>query len=155
MNINGKIIGDSEFSSVLTASSLEGTGIINNKGEDLGNIKEIMIDLQSGNIAYVVVSFGGFLGMGNKLFAMPWEAFVVDEKKEKVIVDVDKDVLKDAPGFEKDNWPRSADRNFIGQVHSHYGYKPYWERDKDFYTKSRVSNRTDFNTTGSAVVSDR
>lgn len=154
MNIGGKIIGDNEFSSVLTASSLNGTGIINSKGEDLGNIKDIMIDLQSGNIAYVVVSFGGFLGMGNKLFAMPWEAFVVDEKREKVIVNIDKSVLENAPGFDKDNWPKTTDRIFIGQVHSHYGYKPYWERDRDFYTKSSVGNRTDYNTTGSALISE-
>ncbi len=153
MNINGKIIGDSKYSSVLTASSLEGTSIINSKDEDLGNIKDIMIDLQSGNIAYVVVSFGGFLGMGNKLFALPWEAFVVDEKREKVIVDIDKSVLENAPGFDKDNWPKNPDRDFISQVHTHYGYKPYWERDRDFFTRGRVSSRTDYDNSGAAHVS--
>ncbi|QHT66742.1 PRC-barrel domain containing protein [Rhodocytophaga rosea] len=145
MNIGGKIIGDAQYSSVLTASSLKGTNIINNQDENLGEIKDIMIDLLSGNVAYVVVSFGGFLGMGNKLFALPWEAFVIDEKKEKVVVNIDKQVLENAPGFDKDAWPKSTDRNFIGQVYSHYGYKPYWERDRDFFTKDRAGNRIDYN----------
>jgi sporulation protein YlmC with PRC-barrel domain len=133
MNIDGKIISDNKFSSVLSSSSLTGTGITNNKGENLGDLKDLMIDLRFGNIAYAVVSFGGFLGMGNKLFAMPWEAFVVDEKNEKLIVNIDKDVLEDAPGFDKDNWPKNHDRDFINKVHSHYGYKPYWDRDRDYF----------------------
>ena len=108
MNIGGKIIGDSKFSSVLSSSSLTGTGITNDKGESLGDLKDLMIDLQSGNIAYAVVSFGGFLGMGNKLFALPWDAFVVDEKNEKLIVNIDKQVLENAPGFDKDNWPKKS-----------------------------------------------
>jgi hypothetical protein len=106
-----------------------------------------MIDLQSGNIAYVVVSFGGFLGMGNKLFALPWEAFTVDEKREKVIVNIDKDVLENAPGFDKDNWPKNPGRDFINQVHSHYGYKPYWERDRSSFTSGSNIN--------SGVTSDK
>lgn len=147
MNIDGKIIGDNEYSSVLTASSLKGTGIINNKGENLGELKDLMIDLLSGNIAYAVVSFGGFLGMGNKLFAMPWEAFVVDEKKEKLVANLDKEVLENAPGFDENNWPKKPTRDFISQVHSHYGYKPYWDRDRDYFTKGRQSNEADISTT--------
>ncbi|MDO1451503.1 PRC-barrel domain-containing protein [Rhodocytophaga aerolata] len=147
MNIDGKIIGDNEYSSVLTASSLKGTNIINNKGENLGELKDLMIDLLSGNIAYAVVSFGGFLGMGNKLFAMPWEAFVVDEMKEKLVANIDKEVLENAPGFDENNWPKKPTRDFISQVHSHYGYKPYWDRDRDHFTKGRQSNEADISTT--------
>ena len=147
MNIDGKIIGDNEYSSVLTASSLKGTSIINNKGENLGELKDLMIDLLSGNIAYAVVSFGGFLGMGNKLFAMPWEAFVVDERKEKLVANIDKEVLENAPGFDENNWPKRPTRDFISQVHSHYGYKPYWDRDRDYFTKGRQSNEADISTT--------
>lgn len=147
MNIDGKIIGDNEYSSVLTASSLKGTSIINNKGENLGELKDLMIDLLSGNIAYAVVSFGGFLGMGNKLFAMPWEAFVVDERKEKLVANIDKEVLENAPGFDENNWPKRPTRDFISQVHSHYGYKPYWDRDRDHFTKGRQSNEADISTT--------
>jgi sporulation protein YlmC with PRC-barrel domain len=152
MNIDGKIIGDSKFSSVLTSSSLTGTGITNSKGENLGDLKDLMIDLRSGSIAYAVVSFGGFLGMGNKLFAMPWEAFTVDEKNEKLIVNIDKKVLEDAPGFDKDNWPKNPDRDFISKVHTHYGYKPYWDRDyssaREAGTDANPSVRTGYANSG-------
>ena len=62
----------------------------NSAGEDLGKIEEIMIDIPTGRVAYAVLSFGGFLGMGNKLFAVPWDAFTVDEDKKQFILNVDK-----------------------------------------------------------------
>jgi sporulation protein YlmC with PRC-barrel domain len=112
---------------VLSASSLAKDRVKNNAGEDLGKIEEFMIDIPTGRIAYAVLSFGGFLGMGNKLFAVPWDAFTVDEVKHEFILNVDKKTLEDAPGFDKDNWPDMADRDFGSRVYSHYGYKPYWE----------------------------
>jgi hypothetical protein len=69
-----------------------------------------MVDVPSGRVAYVVLSFGGILGMGNKLFAMPWSAARVDEDRKCLILDVDKRTLESAPGFDKDNWP---DKNRI------------------------------------------
>jgi hypothetical protein len=107
---------------------LTGTGVTNRQGENLGDIKDIMIDLESGEIAYAVVSFGGFLGIGDKLFAVPFEALSVDKRNEQIFMDVTKEKLENAPGFDKDNWPSSPDRQFVSDVHSHYGYKPYWER---------------------------
>lgn len=148
-----KIIGDSDFRRVLSSSSIVGTGIRNSKGEDLGDVKDIMIDLQSGNISYLVVAFGGFLGMGDKYFAIPWDAFKVDERSEKLLLDVDKDKLENAPGFDKDNWPSQPQREFLERVHSHYGHKPYWDRDRDFYnvgstgtSYSGTTGSSDYNT---------
>jgi hypothetical protein len=69
----------------------------------------------------------GFLGMGNKLFAIPWQALTLDEEEKQFILNVDKDVLKSAPGFDKDNWPDMADPTWGSQIFSHYGYKPYWD----------------------------
>lgn len=63
-----------EYRRVLSASSLSGDGVRNSAGEDLGKIEDIMLDVPTGRVAYAVLSFGGFLGMGNKLFAIPWEA---------------------------------------------------------------------------------
>lgn len=114
---------------VLSSSSLAGDGVRNPAGEDLGKIEDIMIDVPSGRVAYAVLSFGGFLGMGNKLFAVPWNAFTVDEENKEFILNVDKQTLKDAPGFDKDHWPDMADPDFGRQVYSHYGYKPYWEEE--------------------------
>jgi len=71
-----------------------------------------MIDIPAGKVAYAVLSFGGFLGMGNKLFAVPWSALKLDEDKKHFILDVDKKKLENAPGFDKDNWPDMADTSW-------------------------------------------
>ena len=120
-----------KFRRVLSASSLAGDDVRNSAGEDLGKAKDLMIDLENGRVAYVVVSYGGVLGMGNKLFAVPWDAFRVDEDKKELILDVDQKRLENAPGFDKDNWPDMADPTWGSSIHSFYGTQPYWEgRDK-------------------------
>jgi len=111
---------------VLSAGTLIGDNVRNNEGEDLGKLEEIMIDLDEGRVAYAVLSFGGFLGMGNKLFAIPWEALTVDTENEEIVLNVQKDVLEDAPGFDKDNWPDTTNRNWLVEVYTYYGYDPYW-----------------------------
>ena len=63
---------------VLSASTIEGDSVRNSAGEDLGRIEHIMIDIPTGRVAYAVLSFGGFLGIGNKLFAVPWEALTAE-----------------------------------------------------------------------------
>jgi hypothetical protein len=68
-----------------------------------------MIDLPSGRVADAVLAVGGFLGMGERLFAIPWESLVVDEDRKCFIFDVDKSRLENAPGFDKANWPDMTD----------------------------------------------
>ena len=117
-----------EFRRVLSAGTLKGDHVRNSAGEDLGEIEELMIDVPTGRIAYAVLSFGGFLGMGNKLFAIPWEALTLNERDHEFILDIDKQRLENAPGFDKDNWPDLGNQTWGSQVHQHYGFKPYWER---------------------------
>jgi len=112
---------------LMTASTLEGDKVVNRQGEDLGEIDEIMIDVPRGRIAYAVMSSGGFLGMGDKLFAIPWSALTLDTDNKCFILDVDKQRLENAPGFDKDHWPSMADPQFGSQIHSYYGARPYWE----------------------------
>jgi len=126
-----------KYRRVLSAGTLTGDRVRNSAGEDLGKIEEIMIDVQTGRVAYAVLSFGGFLGIGDKLFAVPWEAMTLNEADHEFVMNVDKAALENAPGFDKDNWPDMADPTWGSQVFSHYGYKPYWEsdtgsRDRDF-----------------------
>jgi len=83
-----------------------------------------MIDMASGQVAYAVLSFGGFLGMGDKLFAVPWKALNLDSKNQRFTLSVAKDALKNAPGFDKDHWPSMADSTWAGSVHKFYG-TPY------------------------------
>lgn len=112
---------------LMTASTLEGDKVVNRQGEDLGEIDEIMLDVPRGRIAYAVMSSGGFLGMGEKLFAIPWSALTLDTDNKCFVLDVDRQRLKDAPGFDKDNWPSMPDTEFDTRVHSYYGTRPYWE----------------------------
>jgi sporulation protein YlmC with PRC-barrel domain len=114
---------------VLGASSITGDEVYNSQSEHLGQIKEIMIDRRTGQVAYAVLAVGGFLGMAEKLFAIPWEALTVDDEDGYLILDVDKSVLKEAPGFDKSEWPTRPDRTLIDSIHSHFGYEPYYRRD--------------------------
>jgi sporulation protein YlmC with PRC-barrel domain len=118
---------DKKLRRVLAASTLAGDKVRNSAGEDLGKVDEIMIDLHSGRVAYAVLSFGGMLGMGNKLFAVPWNALRIDQDEKCFVLDVDKRTLETAPGFDKDNWPDMADTTWATGVFSHYGATPYWE----------------------------
>ena len=114
---------------LISASTLKGSTVRNVAGENIGEIKDLMIDRENGSIAYSVLSFGGFLGMGNKLFAIPLEVLAFDEEKDhQLILNVDKDLLEGAPGFDKDNWPQDPDEAFISSVYTHYGYEPYWKK---------------------------
>jgi len=112
---------------VLSAGTLTGDRVRNRAGEDLGKIEEIMLDLESGRVAYAVLSFGGFLGIGDKLFAVPWEALDLNTKDHEFLLDVDKATLESAPGFDKDQWPDMADPVWGSDVYRHYGKQPYWE----------------------------
>lgn len=110
----------------LSSTSIVGTKVMNHQDEDLGKIEDLMIDLSAGRVAYAVVSFGGFLGMGDKLFAVPFSALTCDCEKEVMRLDANKEKLEKAPGFDKDDWPDTADRTWGANVHSHYGVSPYW-----------------------------
>ncbi|MGA2739113.1 MAG: PRC-barrel domain-containing protein [Bryobacteraceae bacterium] len=118
---------DNKYRRVLAASTLAGDSVRNSAGEDLGKVDEIMVDIPSGRIAYAVLSFGGVLRMGNKLFAVPWSALKVDEDEKCFILDVNKKTLESAPGFDKDRWPDMADTTWGSEVFRYYGATPYWE----------------------------
>lgn len=106
---------------LMGADTLLGNDVYNRDGEDLGDIKEFMIDMASGKVAYAVLSFGGLMGMGDKLFAVPWDALTLDTTNKRFTLNVQKDALADAPGFDKDRWPTMSDRTWASGVHKFYG----------------------------------
>lgn len=113
---------------LMTASTLEGDPVINLQGDDLGTIKEIMLDVPQGRIAYAVMSCGGFLGMGDKLFALPWKALTLDPVRKCFVLDADQSRFKNAPGFDKDHWPDDTTFDSIGrEIHTFWGTTVYWE----------------------------
>jgi len=112
---------------LLSSSTITGDEVYNSQGKHLGEVKELMIDLNTGQVAYAVLSFGGFLGMGDKLFALPFEALTLNTDLKYFVLDVDKETLDNAPGFDKDHWPSAPDRSFIDRIYTHYGYEPYYK----------------------------
>jgi sporulation protein YlmC with PRC-barrel domain len=115
-----------KFRRTLGASSLIHDRVVNLTGDDIGRIEELMIDVISGRVAYCVLSFGGLLGLGGKLFAMPWSAITVDESKRRFLVNVSKDQLEKVPGFDKDHWPDLSDLDYANGVYRQWGVTPYW-----------------------------
>ncbi|MBF0474826.1 MAG: PRC-barrel domain-containing protein [Deltaproteobacteria bacterium] len=112
---------------VVPASKIIGETVVNRQNENVGQIDEIVIDAKRNRIAYAVLSFGGFLGMGSKLFAMPWEALEFSPTENKLILNVDKDRLKNAPGFEKaDKWPDFSDTAWGDCIYKYYNFTPPW-----------------------------
>lgn len=109
---------------LMGANTLLGNDVYNKLGEDLGEIKEFMIDMATGRIAYAVLSFGGVMGLGDKLFAVPWAALKLDTEAKRFTLDALKDSLKDAPGFDKAHWPSMSDRTWASGLHRFYG-TPY------------------------------
>jgi sporulation protein YlmC with PRC-barrel domain len=109
---------------LMGADTLMGNDVYNQKDEDLGDIKEIMLDMRSGRVAYAVLSFGGFLGMGKKLFAVPWSALTLDTVNKRFVLSVDKERLANAPGFDKDKWPDMQDPTWSKEIHAYYGTTP-------------------------------
>jgi sporulation protein YlmC with PRC-barrel domain len=120
--INSNVIIAGHLGSrVLSASTLNGDDVYNPNGDKLGSIKEIMLDIESGKVCYAVLSFGGFLSLGEKLFAVPWGALSVDTENKRFVMDTDEERLKNAPGFDTDNWPNMADPAWEKSVHAYYG----------------------------------
>jgi sporulation protein YlmC with PRC-barrel domain len=105
---------------ILSSSTLIGDDIVGRDEEKLGSLKDIMMDIESGTVAYAVLSRGGFGGMGEKLFAVPWSLLEVDGDNERLLLDVDEEVLDDSPGFDPDHWPFS-DVDWRRSVDEHFG----------------------------------
>lgn len=114
--------------SMLSATTITGDDVCNLKDEKLGTIQDIMLDIPSGTIRYAVLSSGGFLGMGDRLFAVPWSALKLDGEHKRFTLDVDVERLKAAPGFNKDEWPDMADSKWSSSIDSYYATRSSQQR---------------------------
>ena len=109
---------------LMGADTLLGNDVHNKDGEGHADIKDFMIDLRSGKVAYPVLSFGGLLGLGDQLLTMPWSALTLDTVNKRFTLDVLKTALQDAPGLDQDRWPTMSDPIWAKGVHQFYG-TPY------------------------------
>ena len=106
------------------SSKLVGIDVHNAANDKVGEIEELIVD-KSGKIEKAILGVGGFLGMGEKLFAVPWGVLKLDSVNQRFILDVDKDHLKSAPGFDKDHWPDMADQSWASEIDTYYGSNRY------------------------------
>jgi len=105
---------------LMGAGALRSNDVFDEQGEELGKIREIMFDLLSGKISYAVLSYGGVFGFGEKLFAVPWDALRLDTCKKRFVLDIRKQQLASASGFDKQQWPDLAYRSWAGALHTHH-----------------------------------
>jgi len=114
---------------VMAADTLEGNPVYSSDNEEVGKIKDIMLDIERGRIAYAVMSSGGFLGIGDKLLALPWAALTLDTTRKCFMLNATAERVKNAPGFDKDHWPAMADVGWATTVNEYYGTRAHWEDD--------------------------
>ncbi|MEC5406273.1 PRC-barrel domain-containing protein [Paraburkholderia sp. MPAMCS5] len=126
----GSATADGPGPDVMAADTLDGNKVLSSDGEDIGKIKDIMLDVRSGRVAYAVLSSGGFLGMGDTLHAIPWRALTLDTEQKCFVLNMTAERVKNAPGFDKDHWPSMADQTWATSVHQYYGSEPYWGDDR-------------------------
>jgi len=111
---------------LVRASELLGKDIKNHDGKDMGDISELAIDLRSGRAAYAIISFGGFLGIGDKLVAVPFQVLTPSADGKYLVLDVPKEKLEKAPRFDKKEWPDMDNEKWGREIHTFYGVEPYW-----------------------------
>jgi|GEM_PF-1111655 len=112
---------------LVRASEVMGENVVNTQDENLGDIKDLAVDMREGRIPYAVVTHGGFLAIGEKYTAVPWKALSFRQDKSEFVLNIPKDKFDNAPTFTNDNWPNFADSRWGSQVHQFFGQKPYWE----------------------------
>ena len=105
---------------LMGVNTLLSNDVYSKEGEDLGDIREFMVDMVTGHIAYAVLAFGGLWGMGGKLFAVPWSALTLDTVNKRFTLNAPKAALRDAPGFDKSHWPSMSDPIWASDVHKFY-----------------------------------
>ena len=115
-----------ETASLISAGKVQGTNVYNAQGDSLGEVYDVMIDKRSGKIAYAVMSFGGFLGMGNDYHPLPWNTLKYDTRQGGYVVGLTKQQLEGAPHYGRNETPAWGDRNYEQGIHDYYKTAPYW-----------------------------
>lgn len=116
-----------QYPRFLSATTVMGNQVINLGRDELGTITDIIFDVPLSQISYAIISYGGFLGIGEKLFAVPWRAMVLDPEQRAFILNISREIFENSAGIDKNNWPDFSDRVWGEQLHQFYGVLPYWE----------------------------
>ena len=113
-------VATDETDRLIASDKVEGTPVYNGSGERLGEVYNFMVDKRSGRVAYAVMSFGGFLGIGQKYHPIPWQVLTYDTDLGGYVVDLDKETLKGAPSFARDEAPDWGSRDWETHIHDYY-----------------------------------
>ena len=111
---------------LISSARVEGTPVYNQDGEKVGHVKEVMLNKKTGQVAYAVMSFGGFLGIGERYHPLPWDVLDYDPAKHGYVVTLDKKALENAPSFGPEESERLLDRGYLSGMYDYYGSAPYW-----------------------------
>ena len=122
----GKTLNQRETASLIGSDKVEGTPVYRSNGERVGRIERVMIDKISGKVAYAVMSFGGFMGIGEDYYPLPWSLLTYNLRLEGYEVNVTDQQLKGAPKYGKHEGWDWSDRARGEQVYDYYGVGPYW-----------------------------
>src|ERR1700750_1317898 len=115
-----------ETSRLISSEKVTDTAVENARGDSLGHIDDIMIDKVSGRVAYAILQYGSFLGMGGKRFALPWDLLKYDTGRNAYLVDIPEERLKNAPSFDEGSEPAWDNRDYDSRWHEYYGSKADW-----------------------------
>ena len=118
---------DDETSDLISSDKVEGTAVYNREGEKLGSIHTLMIEKTAGKVTYAVMSFGGFLGIGDRYHPLPWDVLTYDTGQGGYVVDLDRSMLEGAPTYASGETPNWGDPGWNQDVYDYYGARPYWD----------------------------
>jgi hypothetical protein len=126
-NMRGAFVEQTdETVSLISAGKVQGTHVYDTQGDNLGEVYDVMIDKRSGKIAYAVMSFGGFLGVGNSYHPLPWNTLKYDTRQGGYVVGLTREQLEGAPSFARGETPAWGDRGYEEGIHAYYKAAPYW-----------------------------
>lgn len=112
---------------LVTTNALFGDKVVNPRNETLGTVTELLLDAPRGRIAYAVIAHGGFMGVDQQFFAVPWSALVWDAANRRLVLDADRATLAAAPRFDRERWPQAMDADWHRELHRYYRARPYWD----------------------------
>ncbi len=113
---------------LIAADQVNGTAVYDTQGDRLGSVEDLMIDKESGRVAYAVLSFGGFLGIGDKHHPLPWSTLKYDRNLGGFVVGLDRRVLEGGPVYDDAQPAAWNDENWGRRVHDYYKATPYWDQ---------------------------
>lgn len=112
---------------LIAAKQVQGTTVYSLALDKLGTVEDVMIDKRSGRIAYAILGFGGFLGIGDRLYPLPWEKLRYDPEMGGYVVDIDRSMLEGAPSYTSEDAASWDDEAWGRGVYSYYGVRPFWD----------------------------